>query len=58
MNESTSSQFRELLAENRALRERLGDLRVALARLCGYHELDGQIPVVKIEDLLDQVAAS
>lgn len=57
MHESTY-QFGQLLAENRQLRESLSALRVELARLCGYYESDGAIPVVKIEDLLDQVAAS
>lgn len=47
-----SPGFMELMAENRRLCDQLGDLRAELARLVGYHEKDGSIPVEKIEALL------
>lgn len=36
-----------------ALRDQLSDLRVGLCKLLGYHESDGQVPVEKIDALLE-----
>lgn len=47
-----SPGFRVLLAENRQVRRELSELRYELARLVGYYERDGSIPVDNIDELL------
>lgn len=51
--QTLSPGFRELLAENRALRDQLGELRERLAWLVGRYDHDQRVvPVEKIEALL------
>lgn len=58
MNESYDV-IRELLAENRAQRETIGQMREELYRLIGYHDgREDAVPCRKLEDLLDRLAES
>lgn len=48
----------ELLDELRDTHERLGELRSQLARLVGWHERDGVIPVAKVAVLIDSMTCA
>lgn len=54
MSADLSPGFLDLLAENRALRDQLGELRDQLAWLVGRYEVDNTIPMFEIEKLLSE----